>query len=69
MVLPTIYYFFVFSSQFDIRNVNPAASRLQTSDLQNFNRLEIQRQITDPNARKELIKEIRKIVETSFPNQ
>lgn len=49
--------------------MNTSASRLQTRDLQDFNRLEIQRQIDDPTLRVELIKEIRKIVEATFPNQ
>lgn len=68
-VLPTMYSFFVFSSQFDIKKVKTAASRLQIPDLPDFNRLEIQRQINDPASRKELINEIRKAVEASFPNQ
>lgn len=60
---------FVLLFQFDITKVNKNPSRLQHADLEDCNKLEIQRHIDDPILLDQLVEKARQLIENSFPEK
>lgn len=58
-----------FFKQFDIKRVNTSANRLQPSQLDSCNRLEIHRQISDPDLCDKLVEQVRELIRKSFANE
>lgn len=54
---------------FDLTQMHTTASRLQASEIDNCNRLEIQRHITDPTLCTELVHNVRDFIMKSKPNE
>lgn len=54
---------------FDLGKMGTAASRLQASEIDNCNRLEIQRHIKDPALCTDLVHRVRDFITKSKPNE
>lgn len=70
-ILSAIIELFVvfFQIQFDIKKVNNRPSRLQHSELEDCNKLEIQRQLDDPILAEQLVEVARQLIKDSFPER
>lgn len=63
----SIYFLLFEKFQFDITKVHSHASRLQLSNLETCNKLEIQRQVNDPVLLDRLVGQARELIKSSFP--
>lgn len=59
----------LFQIQFDIKKVNNRPSRLQHFELEDCNKLEIQRQLDDPILAEQLVEEARQLIKNAFPER